>query len=188
MPNYMRTQDSMVCTCDAKKRYKKLPNILDDYISAAEKQRNSRGLSFSEYSAVKPNEKKCGSLYERFWYMLPQLTNRHLPNLCITRISSAEADCIYVPQSEENHIVVDANFVTLWSESKRTVNIGLALLNSTWSKCYLELLCTVMGGGALKIEASHVGKFCFLNLVINSFSNCQSVGHRSLGKKRFPKN
>ena len=185
MPNYMRTQDSMVCTCDAKKRYKKLPNILDDYISAAEKQRNSRGLSFSEYSAVKPNEKKCGSLYERFWYMLPQLTNRHLPNLCITRISSAEADCIYVPQSEENHIVVDANFVTLWSESKRTVNIGLALLNSTWSKCYLELLCTVMGGGALKIEASHVGKILFPKLSDQQLQQLSECGTQIIREKKI---
>ena len=120
-----------------------------------------------------------------YLYMLPQLTNRHLPNLCITRISSAEADCIYVPQSEENHIVVDANFVTLWSESKRTVNIGLALLNSTWSKCYLELLCTVMGGGALKIEASHVGKILFPKLSDQQLQQLSECGTQIIREKKI---
>ena len=61
-------------------------------------------------------------------------------------------------------IVVDANFVTLWGNSEENIKISLALLNSTWSKCCLELLCTVMGGGALKIEASHVRKLLFPKL------------------------
>lgn len=96
--------------------------------------------------------------------MLPQFAPRHLPNLCITRVSSTAADCVYIPQSEENPIAVDANFVTLWGSSEETIKICLALLNSTWSKCYLELLCTVMGGGALKIEASHVRQLLFPKL------------------------
>ena len=74
------------------------------------------------------------------------------------------ASPVYIPQSEENPIAVDANFVTLWGSSEETIKICLALLNSTWSKCYLELLCTVMGGGALKIEASHVRQLLFPKL------------------------
>ena len=115
------------------------------------------------------NEKKINSQYERFWYMLPQFAPRHFPNLCITRVGSTAADCVYIPQSEENPIAVDANFVTLWGGSEETIKICLALLNSTWSKCYLELLCTVMGGGALKIEASHVRQLLFPKL------NCRQL-------------
>ena len=160
----IRPQDFDVCTHNAARLYKVLPSTLSDYISVAEEYKNPKGLSFREYSAVKPNEKKIDSLYERFWYMLPQFTPRHLPNLCITRVSSAAADCVYIPQLKEDPIAVDANFVTLWGNSQESVKISLALLNSTWSKCCLELLCTVMGGGALKIEASHVRKLLFPKL------------------------
>ena len=164
LQDHIRPQDFNVCTHNAAERYKVLPNALNDYISTAEKYKNPRGISFREYSAVKPNEKKIHSQYERFWYMLPQFAPRHLPNLCITRVSSTAADCVYIPQSEENPIAVDANFVTLWGSSEEIIKICLALLNSTWSKCYLELLCTVMGGGALKIEASHVRQLLFPKL------------------------
>ncbi len=164
LQDHIRPQDFNVCTHNAAERYKVLPSALNDYISTAEKYKNPRGISFREYSAVKPNEKKIDSQYERFWYMLPQFAPRHLPNLCITRVSSTAADCVYIPQSEENPIAVDANFVTLWGSSEETIKICLALLNSTWSKCYLELLCTVMGGGALKIEASHVRQLLFPKL------------------------
>lgn len=164
LQDHIRPQDFNVCTHNAAERYKVLPSALNDYISTAEKYKNPRGISFREYSAVKPNEKKIDSQYERFWYMLPQFAPRHLPNLCITRVSSTAADCVYIPQSEENPIAVDANFVTLWGSSEETIKICLALLNSTWSKCYLELLCTVMGGGALKIEACHVRQLLFPKL------------------------
>lgn len=164
LQDHICPQDFNVCTHNATELYKALPNTLSDYISTAEGYKNPRGISFSEYSAVKPNEKKIDSQYERFWYMLPQLAPRHLPNLCITRVSSAASDCVYIPQSEENPIAVDANFVTLWGNSEENIKICLALLNSTWSKCCLELLCTVMGGGALKIEASHVRKLLFPKL------------------------
>ena len=164
LQDHIRPQDFNVCTHNAAERYKVLPNALNDYISTAEKYKNPRGISFREYSAVKPNEKKIHSQYERFWYMLHTRSRVHLPNLCITRVSSTAADCVYIPQSEENPIAVDANFVTLWGSSEEIIKICLALLNSTWSKCYLELLCTVMGGGALKIEASHVRQLLFPKL------------------------
>lgn len=164
LQNYIRSQDFAVCTHNVAGQYQELPSTLSKYISAAEKYKNPREISFREYSAVKSNEKKINFQYERFWYMLPQFAPRHLPNLCITRVSSTAADCVYVPQLKENPIAVDANFVTLWGDSEETIKICLALLNSTWSRCYLELLCTVMGGGALKIEASHVRQLLFPKL------------------------
>lgn len=164
LQDHIRPDDLNICTYDALKRYKILPSALSNYISAAEEYKNQRGISFREYSAVKTNEKKRNSQYERFWYMLPQFAPRHIPNLCITRVSSTAADCIYIPQSENIPIAVDANFVTLWGTSEESIKICFALLNSTWSKCCLELLCTVMGGGALKIEANHVRQLLFPKL------------------------
>ena len=156
----VRSTDLEKCASSVLTSFKVLPESVESYITNAEKYRNPRGLLFKEYSAVKTNEKKRSSKYERFWYMLPSLSARHLPQLCITRICSEAAECIYIPQTKEP-IAIDANFVTLWGSSEDTIKACFAMLNSTWSKCYLELLCTVMGGGALKIEAAHIRKIMF---------------------------
>lgn len=185
LQNYIRSQDFAVCAHNVVGQYQELPSILSEYISAAEKHKNSKEVSFREYSAVKPNEKKINSKYERFWYMLPQFAPRHLPNLCITRISSTASDCVYIPQSKENPIAVDANFVTLWGSSEETIKTCLALLNSTWSQCYLELLCTVMGGGALKIEASHVRQLLFPKLNHHQLQRLSEYGIMITKRKRL---
>lgn len=153
--------DVYICSPSVIKKYKLLPNPVSEYISSAEKYRNKRGLRFKDNSAVAPNEKKNDSGYLRFWYMLPPLKERHIPNLCITRIHSSCVECIFVPQSDTASVVVDANFSTLWGSSEKNIKIAMAILNSSWSKCYLELISTVMGGGALKVEASHIKKLLF---------------------------
>lgn len=131
---------------------------LKDYITSAEEYRDSKGRRFKDYSAVRPNEKKEGEQIIREWFRLPQMARRHMPNLCLTRVSARIPECLYVCQNSEAPIAIDANMVTLWSGDERNVRIMLAMLNSTWSKLSLELICTVMGGGALKIEASHLRK------------------------------
>lgn len=135
---------------------------LDDYISDAENYISpSRKKFFRELSAVKTNEKKDSEGYVRFWYMLPPLKERHIPNLCVPRICGNSAEALYIRQSVENEIVVDANFITLWNSDFSAQMRAYALLNSTWAKCYLEVIGTTMGGGALKIEASHMRKLLF---------------------------
>jgi hypothetical protein len=54
--------------------------------------------------------------------------------------------------------VVDANFSTLWptEDSAASAPAILALLNSGWASAYFETACTVLGGGALKVEAAHI--------------------------------
>ena len=138
-----------------------LSDALNDYISAGEKHIDSRGRHFKEYSAVSPNEKKDDTGFVSYWYMLPNFTKRHLPDLCMTRINAKAAECIFVPQKAGEPVAVDANFSTLWGQSERTIKIAFALLNSSWSKCYLEITSTGMGGGALKVEASHIRKILF---------------------------
>ena len=134
---------------------------LQRYIDSAEKYRDLKGLRFKDYSAVKPNEKKIGDNIVREWFRLPKMASRHLPNLCLTRVSAKIPECLYVEQSTTQPIAIDANMVTLWSADGRTIRIATAMLNSTWTKISLELICTVMGGGALKVEASHLKKLLF---------------------------
>lgn len=136
---------------------------LAEYIAIAENtpiEINGRLTYFPELSAVKPNIRNVetlGGLMRRHWFMLPVLTNRHTPQLCIARVNHKNARCCLI--SDEG-IVVDANFSTLWvlTGGKQKVYAMFALLNSTWTQSYLETIATVMGGGALKVEASHIRK------------------------------
>ncbi|MEW5953174.1 MAG: N-6 DNA methylase [Bacillota bacterium] len=134
---------------------------LAEHIAIAENtpiESNGRLTRFPELSAVKPNIREASSQSAgRQWFMLPALANRHMPQLCISRVNYKNARCCLVA---EDGIVVDANFSTLWTVSvdKQTVDAMFALLNSTWTKSYWEAIATVMGGGALKLEASHIRK------------------------------
>jgi hypothetical protein len=143
-----------------------LNNETSDYITAGETYVPTSGKSlktFPERSAVKTNESKDNTGYKRFWYMLPKLVPRHIPSLCIPRVTGKIVECLFVEQSQGSPIAVDANFITLWNNDSTMQHFAFALLNSTWFKCYIENISTVMGGGALKVEAVHVRKVLFPN-------------------------
>ena len=162
-----------------------LSSSVSEYIDKAEAYTNNKGLHFKELSAVRPNEKKDGIGYTRFWYMLPALTKRHLPDLCMTRINVGATECLYIPQSSECSIVIDANFSTMWGESQEVIKIAMVLLNSTWSKCILELTSTVMGGGALKVEASHIKKMQFPQYSQEQFDKLVDCANRLIELKHM---
>jgi len=136
---------------------------LAEYIAIAENTPiNSNGhiKRIPELSAVKPNIRNVwirGDFMRRHWFMLPPLTDRHTPQLCISRVNHKNAKCYLIT---DEGIVVDANFSTLWTVTgcKQKVYAMFALLNSTWIQCCLEEIATVMGGGALKVEAAHIRK------------------------------
>lgn len=145
---------------------------------------NGKQTLFPELSAVKPNVRSAGTskMYtRRYWFMLPVLTNRHKPQLCISRVNYKNAKCCLIA---DEGIVVDANFSTLWlvNGDMSQVYAMFALLNSTWTQSYLETIATVMGGGALKVEASHIRQLLLpypTNRLIESLSR---LG-RSLAEK-----
>ncbi len=157
----IRSIDRLSCSTQKFVDISLLPDALTDYVNAGEKHVDSRGRHFKEYSAVAPNEKKDAFGFTSYWYMLPNFTKRHLPDLCMTRINAKAAECIFVQQALETPVAVDANFSTLWCSSEQATKIAFALLNSSWSKCYLEIISAIMGGGALKVEASHIRKLLF---------------------------
>lgn len=178
--NEIRSVD--IDNCDSSMHYSILADGVSNYISVAEQFRNSHGLAFKEYSAVKPNERKTGELYTRFWYMLPKMNSRHLPTLCLTRVNSSHPECLFVSQSNATPIAVDANFVTLWGKDTQAIKATFALLNSTWAKCYLETLCTVMGGGALKLEAAQLKKIQFPQYTRTEFKRIAKIGEELIEK------
>lgn len=159
--NEIRPIDRLSCSPQKLVNTNFLSHELTNYVNAGEKYIDSRRRHFKEYSAVAPNEKKDDFGFTSYWYMLPRFTKRHLPDLCMTRINAKTAECIFVPQTAETPVAVDANFSTLWCQSEQITKTAFALLNSSWSKCYLEITCTIMGGGALKVEASHIRKLLF---------------------------
>lgn len=161
---------------------------LKSYITKAEEYRDGRGRRFKDYSAVRPNEKTDGKQITREWYRLPKMTNRHLPNLCLTRVSANTTECLYVQQSAETPIAIDANMVTLWGKSERNILIAFALLNSTWSKLSLELICTVMGGGALKVEASHLKRLLLPKLSEDQLEELEKAGLSLIAEGKMTRN
>ncbi len=175
-----RSED--ISSCAENTHYIILNDIVSEYITAAEKFRNPHGLAFKDYSAVKPNEHMIDKKYTRFWYMLPALTPRHLPPLCMTRVNSTQTECIFVLQADDVPIAVDANFVTMWSNKPQYIKAVFALLNSTWSRCYLETLCTVMGGGALKLEAAHLKKIQFPKYSKAEVEELEKIGEELIQK------
>jgi hypothetical protein len=62
----------------------------------------------------------------------------------------------YLNAPEE--VIIDANFSTLWLTDDARVDSQtlLALLNSSWIIACLEAMASVLGGGALKVEAAHL--------------------------------
>jgi hypothetical protein len=74
--------------------------------------------------------------------------------------------------------VVDANFVTFWPEEEASVDAEalLAMLNSTWCITVLELIGTVLGGGALKVEAAHMRRLPIPVLPPGTWSDLSRLG------------
>lgn len=173
--------DNAKLSPEAIDKYRVLDSELESYIRCGEEYLiPKKGKKFGELSAVKPNEKRNEKGYLRFWYMLPKLQRRHEPELCISRLCGKAVECLYVHNDDQNHIVVDANFITLWNQNKENKLYMFALLNSTWFKCYMELIGTRMGGGALKIEASHIKQVLFPKLTADIRDELSKLGSQLL--------
>lgn len=112
-----------------------------------------------ELTAVSPNVRPAArGLPARHWYMLPDFAPRHLPDLLLARVNAS------TPKTYLNcgrACLVDANFSTMWvrPDSRWSPHALLALMNSGWAQAVIETSGAVMGGGALKVEATHLRRF-----------------------------
>jgi len=133
-----------------------------------------------ELSAVKTNiramDPKRPLRTPRFWYQLPPLAPRHMPLMFIPRVNHGHPIAVQNPAGT----IIDANFSTLWPAKKHSLPCGalLALLHSTWTLALLECIGTVLGGGALKVEATHLRKLTFPILDSEQITALARIGNQ----------
>jgi hypothetical protein len=141
--------------------YREVPEPLASHIRRAaltDVSRNGHPKLIPMLSAVATNVRKADVLRPdrrpRYWYQLPEFAPRHTPALFMPRVNHGHPRTFANPES----ILVDANFSTMWRHDEAAVPVStmLALLNSTWISVVLEDAATILGGGALKVEAAHL--------------------------------
>lgn len=122
------------------------------------------GVPLPELSAVRTNvrheRRRNQAVPTRYWYQLPPLKARHQPDLIAPRVCGSRPRTLL---NEGRGAVVDANFSSFWTAQPThlPVHALLALLNSDFTVAALEHSAHVLGGGALKIEATHLRKLKF---------------------------
>jgi hypothetical protein len=149
----------------AARRGRTMPEPLAEYVRLAARTRYARSGDsklIPELSAVSPNARDsaddelpglASSLSGR-WYMLPNFAPRHRPALFLPRIIHDEP-CVGV--NSKTPVLVDANFSTFWSDDADWhPHAAFALRNSAWGRLCMEALGSPLGGGALKLEATHL--------------------------------
>ena len=113
--------------------------------------------------------------------MLPVLSKRHTASLFLPRLNGGR---VWVRKNTYGQ-VIDANYVTivLADCAPITVNAALALLNSTWVALQFEENCTVMGGGALKVDSVQMNRFFFPKMNQEQLEALDKLGTRALKMK-----
>ncbi|MGV0656660.1 hypothetical protein ABQE48_22665 [Mycolicibacterium thermoresistibile] len=127
-------------------------------------------------SAVMPNAREKGPCGRpTFWYHLPPFTDRHRPALFVARVNGHDVRP-FVNLGRE--LVVDANFSTLWPfrPDAAPAEAVFALLASSWAAAWLETACTVMGGGALKVEAADLKRMSFPKVATAASGELADIG------------
>jgi hypothetical protein len=130
---------------------------------------------FPGLAAVAPNVRTDrAGLPVGFWYQLPALARRHVPELFVGRVCGGQ------PTTYANlaQAVVDANFSTLWATTADALPAQalLALLHSSWVWANLEATCTVLGGGALKVEATDLRRLALPDLADEDVLRLSGLG------------
>ncbi|WP_100464632.1 N-6 DNA methylase [Mycobacteroides abscessus] len=137
---------------------------------------------FPGLTAVAPNVKtdRAGRAVG-FWYQLPELAARHRPSLLIARVCGGRPTA-YLNASGA---VVDANFSSLWpcAPDAMPPEALLALLNSSWAWANLEENCTVLGGGALKVEAIDLRRLALPDLSAKHLDRLRQLGCALMGRR-----
>lgn len=151
------------------------------YIKLAESinyGKNGEEKYIPDFSSVKTNVKIDRDRKIRDWYELPKLTQRHKPEIFVPRINSGRVK-FYINEDQEK-MIIDANFSTIWIENKKKFDKYslLAILNSSWVSYNLEIIASIMGGGALKVEAAHIRK-----LIIPKLNETDILKLARFGKK-----
>jgi len=139
------------------RRSHRMPEVLAHHVRTAAittMGRDGQAAPIPQLSAVAPNERTNDAGPRRRWYMLPDFAPRHLPLAFVPRVNDGTP--WFVGNAAEP-VLVDANFSTLYDRGALpTLPALLAILNSTWVRTCCEAIGSPMGGGALKLEATHL--------------------------------
>lgn len=111
-----------------------------------------------------------------FWYQLPTLAPRHRPEVFMPRVCGGRT----AAYANTARAVVDANFASLWRRAPDAVPVDamLALLTSDWVAAVLESSCTVLGGGALKVEATDLRRLPLPSLAPDEIAQLEDLGRK----------
>lgn len=166
---------------DPEGAYRPMPDGASRWIRKAS-EADFGGKKAWQLSAVAPNIRPGNpekGIRPRFWYMLPDFAERHLPDLLVARVNGGTPKTFL---NEGRKAVVDANFSTVRASAGSQADPWalLALLNSSWCKAAMELSGAVMGGGALKVEAAHLRRLPVPELSASEWEVLSRLG-RSLG-------
>ena len=138
--------------------------------------RNGEQKTIPEFSAVRTNSNRLVQKgVPSFWYHLPPFTPRHTPAIFLPRVNGNRPTPFL--NTNDNYIV-DANFVSLWpgAEPRLSTEAMFALLKSPWAWLYMEENLTVLGGGALKVEAIDLRNIPWPDLVWQRTKKLHEVG------------
>ena len=162
-----------------------MPDQLAEYVrSASALLIGSGDKLIPELSAVRTNVRipRNGQITPRFWYMLPNFANRHLPAVFVPRINHGLP---WAEANTESPLIIDANFSTFTKTEKGLTRYALkALLNSVWCRAFMEALGTPLGGGALKLEATHLRRIAVPFLSDSARTELSAAGSRLTRESR----
>lgn len=139
--------------------YERMPESLAAVVRAAGQANfgtHAKPQKVWDLTAVSPNIRPAArGMPPRHWYMLPDFAARHLPDILLARVNSSTPKA-YLNKARQ--CLIDANFSTIWilPLSKWNAAALLAFMNSAWMQAVLETSAAIMGGGALKVEATHL--------------------------------
>lgn len=156
LPNVVRRKDIPRLVPELVAERLAMDDETERLIDEAERRVVKNDTPVYKLSAVRPNIRRADRGYRSFWYQLPKLAHRHCPALCIPRVNGIDLPCLYI--GDDRRIVVDANFTTIWADVRGAALPFWCYFNSLWFKCLAESAGTVMGGGALKLEANTIRK------------------------------
>lgn len=178
-----------------RKQYRVMPKALAEYVRLAARTHFVHGETrtlIPHLSAVKPNglgpgerssvPSQFGEAVARRWYMVPDFSPRHTASVCVPRVIHDEPSAI---MNADPPALIDANFSTLWCERDTwTAESIFAVLNSTWGELCMEALGATLGGGALKLEATHLRRLPLPMLSASAKQSLTSLAREMLDLAR----
>jgi hypothetical protein len=160
-----------------------LGSHLADLLSVAEITPGPNGVLIPDLSAVRVNARASDenkAAPARLWYHLPPLAPRHTGAIFVSRVNGGAPIFFANPSAK----VIDANFSTLWAEQEDAPSVAglIAFFQSAWVQACLECSCTVMAGGALKVEATHLRRLPIPAMDEAAWSALDKLGRQILRK------